>query len=160
MPGALDYDAVDTLLSGIPMTDSISRKAPKDSAPLRKTYRSPVLSQYGDVKRLTRGNGNGAGDMAGGAGPMTKACWIAETLYGVDAPRVLLVRAWLSRCLERRDGWALAVVPLYSRFGQRVAAALKIVPAMKPIFRPLFDRAVSHAFQEYAVQAVARRNFP
>jgi hypothetical protein len=139
------------------MNDSIRKKAPKHGAQPRKAYRSPVLSQYGDVKRLTRGTTGGGGDM-GTAGPMTMtSCWIAEALYGVDTPRVLLVRAWLARCLDRRDGWALVVVPLYGRFGRRMAAAIRFFPALQRIFRPIFDRAVHRAYQEYSTQAIARR---
>ena len=139
--------------------DTIKKVAPAPgSSPNRKAYKPPVLSQYGDVRRLT-GGGGGNGVEGAGAGPMTMVCWIAESLYGVDTPRVLLVRAWLARCLERRDGWALVVVPLYSRFGRRVAAAIRVFPAMKRIFRPVFDRAVRRAFHEYSARAVAQRDF-
>ena len=139
------------------MTDSVNRKVPKAGAKPRKVYRPPVFSKYGDVRRLTGGGGNGGTD-SGGAGPMTRLCWIAETLYGVDTPRVFLVRAWLARCFQRRDGWALFIVPLYVRFGQRVAALVRSVPAMKWILRPVFDRAVRRAYGEYSAQAAARRN--
>lgn len=138
--------------------NTIKKAAPLSSAsPSRKVYKSPVLSQYGDVRRLT-GGGNGTGTEAG-AGPKTMTCWIAESLYGVDTPRVLLVRAWLARSLDRRDWWALVVVPFYSRFGQRVAAVIQVFPSMKRIFRPVFDRAVRRAFHEYSARAVARRDF-
>jgi len=139
------------------MIDPTNRKVPQSGRHPKKAYRTPVLTQYGDVKRLTGGSGNGGGDM-GGAGPMTKPCWIAEALYGVDTPRVALVRAWLARCHKRRDGWALFVVPLYVRFGQRVAGAVRTFPALQRIFRPVFDRAVQRAYGEYALQAVARRD--
>lgn len=138
------------------MTDSANKKVPKAGKP-RKPYRAPVFSKYGDVRRLT-GGGSGAGADAGGGGPMTMMCWIAEALYGVDAPRVFLVRAWLTRCLERRDGWALFIVPLYVRFGQRMAVLVRTVPAMKRILRPVFDRAVRRAYAEYSAQAAVRRN--
>lgn len=139
------------------MTDSASKKVPKAGAMPRKPYRAPVFSKYGDVRRLTGGGGQGGVD-SGGGGPMTRLCWIAEALYGFDAPRVHLVRAWLARCFERRDGWALFIVPLYVRFGQRVAALVRTVPAIKWIFRPVFDRAVRRAYGEFSAQAAARRN--
>ena len=139
------------------MIDSIKKKVPQSGARPKKVYRSPVLSQYGDVKRLTGGGNGGAGDGGATAGK-TKVCWVAEALYGIEAPSVVLVRAWLTTCSERRDWWAHIIVPLYARFGQRVASAILIFPAMKRIFRPVFDRAVRRAFQEYAVRAVARRD--
>lgn len=89
---------------------------------------------------------------------MTMMCWIAEALYGVDTPRVVLVRAWLARCFKRRDWWALFIVPLYVRFGQRMAVLVQTVPAMKWILRPVFDQAVRRAYAEYSAQAATRRN--
>ena len=140
------------------MTDSASKKVPKAGPKPRKPYSAPVFSKYGDVRRLT-GGGGGPGADGGGGGAMTMVCWIAEALYGVDTPRVVLVRAWLARCFKRRDGWALFIVPLYVRFGQRVAAHVRTIPAMKWIFRPVFDRAVRRAYREYSTQAIARRDF-
>jgi len=137
--------------------DKRDKKAPQSGSTVKKPYRAPVLSQYGDVKRLTGGMMGGSGDMIGPVGD-SRVCWIAEALYGVDAPRVALVRGWLARCYGRREGWALFAVPLYRHAGQRVAAALRAFPGLQRIFRPLFDRAVRRAYQEYAVQAVAQRD--
>jgi hypothetical protein len=89
--------------------------------------------------------------MAGG-GP----CWIAEVLYGIDAPRTRLVRAWLTKSYKRRDPVARIVVPLYRRFGVAVAGVLRNRPGLQPLFRPLFDRAVKSAHREYAGRAVLR----
>lgn len=113
----------------------------------KKAYQSPVLSVFGDVRRLTGGGGGTTTDAGGG---MTKMCWIAEALYGADAPRVVLVRAWLTRHYEHADGWALVVVPLYMRFGQRVAALVRILPFLRQVFRPIFDGAVRRAYGEFA----------
>lgn len=137
--------------------DTSRKKVPQSGATPKKVYRTPVLSQYGDVKRLTGGMAGGMGD-GGGTTGNSMSCWIAETLYGVDAPRVALVRGWLARCYDRREWWALFIVPLYGRFGQRVAAAIRVFPALQRIFRPIFDRAVCRAYREYAVRAVAQRD--
>jgi hypothetical protein len=137
--------------------DTTKKKVPQSGATSKKAYRPPVLSQYGDVKRLTGGMMGGSGDGAGTTGN-SRICWIAETLYGMEAPRVTLVRGWLARCYDRREWWALFIVPLYSRFGQRVAAAIQAFPALKQIFRPIFDRTIRRAYQEYAVRAVAQRD--
>ena len=123
---------------------------------VRKIYCSPVLIVYGDVRRLTSGGGGVMMNDLGVVGANTRPCWIAEVLYGVDSPRVILVRAWLSRCFERNVWWALAVVPLYVRFGRKVAFATSRSPFLQRILRPVFDRAVRGAYSEYAATAFAR----
>ena len=136
--------------------DKIKQPAPPAGEP-KKPYCTPVLSSYGDVRQLTRG-GNGTGNDAGGAGPMTKVCWIAEALYGYDAPRVFLVRAWLAQCFERGDWWSIVIVPLYRRFGKRVASGIRAYPILERLFRPAFDCAVRHAFRAHSAEFVVRSN--
>ena len=134
-------------------------KVKQSTSPIRipkKPYRTPVLSLYGDVRQLTRG-GNGTGVDAG-VGPMTMVCWIAEALYGYDAPRVFLVRAWLAQCFERGDWWSIVIVPLYRRFGKRVASGIRAYPILERLFRPAFDCAVRHAFRAHSAEFVVRSN--
>lgn len=120
------------------------------SQPGKKKYESPRVVCYGTVAKLTRGGtGNGSD---GPTHPHTRTCWIAEVLYGIDAPRTQLVRAWLTECYERREPWSLVVVPLYRRFGQRVAGFLRTYPAFNCVFRPLFDLGVTRALRERARQ--------
>jgi len=88
---------------------------------------------------------------------MTKHCWIAEVLYGIDAPRTRLVRAWLTESYERRDPMARILVPLYSRFGLAIADLLRNCSVLQLVFRPLFDRAAECAHREYASRAVLRQ---
>jgi len=88
----------------------------------------------------------------------TRKCWIAEALYGYDTPRVLLVRGWLTECYDRRIWWALAIVPLYVKFGERVAAAIRVSPGLARLFRPAFDGAVLQGFRAYGSKALLRRN--
>ena len=93
--------------------------------------------------------------MGDGGGAMSMAmCWIAEVLYGVDAPRTRLVRSWLTESYERREPITRIVVPMYSRFGVSVAGLLREYPVLERIFRPLFDRAVKRAHWEYAWRLV------
>ena len=132
--------------------DAPDRKAPRVT---RKIYSTPRVVYYGDVTSLTRGGGGTNGD-GGGAMSMI-ACWIAEVLYGVDAPRTRLVRAWLTEAYERRDLTARIVVPLYSRFGVRIAGLLRRHRVLQPAFHLLFDRAVKRAHREYAGRAVLLR---
>lgn len=114
----------------------------------RKPYRKPELSFYGDVSQLTRGDISNMSSDAGGAA--TRMCWIADELYGVAAPRTVLVRAWLNDVYDRRTGWALVAVPLYRRFGVRVARRLRSSILLESILRPLFDHAVRRAHRRYA----------
>ena len=75
-------------------------------------------------------------------------------LYGIDAPRTHLVRAWLTDSYERHDPMARVALPLYSRFGVAIAGLLQKHPILKPLFRPLFDRAVKCAHKNYAGRAI------
>jgi hypothetical protein len=114
----------------------------------RKAYRRPELSFYGDVSQVTRGNASNMSGDAGGAA--TKMCWIAQELYGVAAPRTVLVRAWLNDAYDRRLGWALVAVPLYRRFGVQLARRLRSSTLLDSVLRPLFDHAVRCAHRKYA----------
>ncbi|MFB3916272.1 MAG: hypothetical protein ACE14M_06060 [Terriglobales bacterium] len=115
----------------------------------RRTYKAPRVSRYGHVAQLTRGGGGNGKD----ASTMhTKQCWIAEALYGVDAPRTLLVRAWLSECYGQHQRWARIVVPLYRRFGMRMAGIMARIPMLKAPVRPLFDRAARLASRSYVTK--------
>jgi len=119
----------------------------------KRKYKAPRVICYGDVATVTRGSGHGKFDVHG----TSKNCWIAEALYGVDAPRTQLVRAWLTECYERREPWSLVVVPLYRRFGQRIAAFLRSWPVFKSMFRPLFDLGVRRAHRDSAAALLAMR---
>lgn len=125
----------------------------RESSASKKEYQAPRLKFYGNVVQLTRGGGGHGSDGTGH--PHTKSCWIAEVLYGVDAPRTHLVRAWLTECYEQRQPWSLIAVPLYSRFGQRVAAFLRSYPIFKSLFRPLFDLGVRRAHRNRTVALLA-----
>ena len=118
----------------------------------KKKYQGPQLVCYGSVAQLTRGGGGGGKDTDGFH---TKVCWIAEVIYGVDAPRTQMLRAWLTECYGRREPWSLVVVPLYSRFGERIAAFLRSYPAFKVLFRPLFDLGVRRAHRDRTAALLA-----
>jgi hypothetical protein len=119
----------------------------------KQKYQSPQLVCYGTITKLTKGTGIHGND---GAGSLTKnPCWIAEVIYGVDAPRTQLVRAWLNDCYEQRVPWSLVVVPLYCRFGQRTARLLHSIPVFKNLFRPLFDLGVRRAHRDLAATLLA-----
>jgi hypothetical protein len=115
----------------------------------KKSYRAPQLTCCGSVAELTQTKGGSGND---GSGHFSKQCWIAEVLYGLDAPRTRIIRVWLTECYDRRDWWALIAVPLYRGFGQRVAGFLRKYPVAQAAFRPLFDRAISKAHVEYSAR--------
>ncbi len=121
----------------------------------KKTYRQPELTSYGDVSRITRG-GNGASNDTGGSGTHTMVCWVAEVLYGIDAPRTHLVRAWLTDCYEQRVRWALFVVPIYRRFGRNVAELVRSHRIVQRLLRPVFDHAVTCAHRDFASRIADR----
>ncbi len=131
----------------------MKKSSPQEHTLPKKNYSAPRLTCYGEVTQVTRGQG-GNGLDGGKLGKSRPACWIAEVLYGFDAPRTRLVRAWLAESYKRRDPLARVVVPLYSRLGVAVARMMRRYPVLQPVFRPLFDRAVKRAHREYAERAV------
>lgn len=144
------------------MKKTVSVSSQKSNAG-KKKYEGPRLVCYGTVAKLTRG-GTGGGADGTGHGAHSKHCWIAEVIYGADTPRTQLVRAWLTECYDRREPWSLIVVPLYRRFGQRIAALLRRFPVFKNTFRPLFDLWVRRAHRDrttalLAVIAAANASF-
>lgn len=132
------------------MKEQVNLPSQKSDAS-KKKYQIPRLKYYGNVVQLTRGGGGTGND----AGRHTKHCWIAEALYGVDAPRTQLIRAWLIECYDRHEPWSLVAVPLYRRFGERVAAFLRSYPAFKRAFRPLFDLGVKRAHRDRSAALLA-----
>lgn len=124
----------------------------------RKPYTPPRLVAYGHVKDIIQGGG-GMGNDASGTPPggASKACWVAEALYGVDDPRTLLLRAWLSTAYdERRAGWIF--IAMYRRFGRGTANLIQRGYLPRQLVQPLFDALVEKALDESAgALAAARR---
>jgi len=118
----------------------------------------PVRSKFGRVPDASAAIAGGSGHGTDGGAPgHSKHCLIAEVIHGVDTPRTQLVRARLTECYERREPWSLVVVPLYRRFGQRIAAFLRSWPVFKNVFRPLFDLGVRRARRDRAAALFAMR---
>lgn len=110
----------------------------------KKPYTPPRLVAYGDFKSIVQGSSGKRGDGSPGD---TKPCWIAEALYGVDDPRTILLRAWLTAAyLEKRRWWWL--VAAYMRLGRTVANALRKSVVLRRGFRVLFDVLVRKASSE------------
>jgi hypothetical protein len=123
----------------------------------RKPYAPPRVVDYGHVKDIIQGGGGMMSDAAGTPpGGNSKGCWIAEALYGVDDPRTLLLRAWLSVAYdERRPGWWF--IALYRRFGRATADLIYRGYLPRRLFQPLFDMLVEKALDSSAHAIVAAR---
>jgi hypothetical protein len=134
-------------------------KKPSDSKPSagRKPYTSPKLVSHGHVKDIIQGGGGKKFDTGGAKGAgNSKGCWIAEALYGVEDPRTLLLRAWLSVAYEeRRAGWWF--IALYQQFGRATADLIYRGYLPRQLFRPVFDVLVDKALSESAQTIMARR---
>jgi hypothetical protein len=125
------------------MSESAGQTSSK-SAP--KPYKRPQLVTHGHVKDLVQGTG---GKKKDAVGRNSKSCWIAEVLYGVDDPRTLLLRSWLSSIhQERRRGWMC--VSLYQTFGRATANLIACGVLPRGLFQPLFDALVEKALAERA----------
>jgi hypothetical protein len=91
----------------------------------------------------------------GKGNPASKACWIAEALYGTDVPRTLIVRAFLSEALEqRRPGWPF--IAAYTKVGRQVASLIRSGHLPERVFRPLFDRLVARAANDFVRRSTRR----
>ena len=120
----------------------------------RKPYAPPRLSSYGHVKDIVQGNAGNRND--GGPG-LSKICWVAEALYGVEDPRTLVLRAWLTAIhRERRPGWLL--VELYRRFGLKTADLIRAGRLPRRAFLPVFDRLAVRAFDAAARTVLDERH--
>jgi hypothetical protein len=104
------------------------------------------------VKDVVKGS---TGAMADGAPGDTKSCWIAEALYGVESPRVHLIRGWLSDVYdERRPGWMF--VRLYGLTGRRVAALIRAGRIPAAPFSRLFGYLTARAADDRARLVTSR----
>lgn len=122
--------------------------------PSRKPYVKPRLTCYGHVRDIVQGGGGTRNDAT--THNNSKSCWIAEALYGVDAPRTLVLRAWLSQAREqKRRGWFL--ISLYARFGRTVADRIRSGHIPARLFLPLFDYLFVKANDHTARMLMASR---
>jgi hypothetical protein len=106
---------------------------------VKKPYSPPRLACYGTLEDIVKGRGGTKSDTAG-----SKACWIAEALYGVDAPRTFLVRAWLTDIHDQKRRGA-CLVSLYIKVGRAVGAMTARSRILQRLLRPLFDTLVRAA---------------
>ena len=101
----------------------------RPTATPRKPYTKPRVTCYGHVKDIVQGS-SGTGADGGTFNHSRAPCWIAEALYGVDTPRTLLVRGWLTEAYDQKRRWWF-LISLYRTFGRPVAGLIRrgAVPA-------------------------------
>src|SRR5450759_1523837 len=119
-------------------------ETPQKQSPTKKPYARPTLTAYGSLKDIVQGSHGGLSD---GTPGNTKACWIAEALYGAHDPRTFLLRSWMTGIYDaRRSGWPLVV--LYRRSGPILARAICVRPILRRAFRALFDAVLGKALRD------------
>jgi len=132
----------------------LSQKTEGSTTPRRKPYVKPRVISYGHVKDIVQGGGGTQNDPS--THQASKApCWIAEALYGIDAPRTLLVRGWLVEAYDRKCRWSF-LISLYSRYGRTLAGLIRRGRLPARLFVPLFDFLVVKAHADTA-RALTRR---
>jgi len=118
----------------------------------KKPYKSPRVITYGHVKDIVKGVLQVGND--GGVGH-SKNCWIAESLYGVDSPRTLLVRGWLAEMAAATRRWQIFSAT-YTVIGRRVAGLIGRGWLPRTPFRRLFDALVARATDHSMCRVAAR----
>jgi hypothetical protein len=108
----------------------------------RKSYASPRIVTYGFVKDIVKGNHGELSDQ--GQATFSRQCWIAEAVYGVEAPQTMLVRAWLPEASRQAYRWWLFCA-LYRLVGRQIAALIRNGYMPSSLFRPGFDGLLARA---------------
>jgi len=127
-------------------------EAPRKQTSSKKPYTPPSVIAYGSLKEIVQGT---TGVMSDGAAGDTKACWIAEALYGERDARTFLLRSWMTGIYDaRHSGWPL--VALYRRTGPVLARAIRATPLLRRGFHVVFDALLGKAFRRLAVVAKTR----
>jgi hypothetical protein len=120
----------------------------------RKPYATPQLTCYGHVKDIVQGEG---GMMNDAGADMSRPCWIAEALYGLDDARTLILRSWMWKAyVDRRPWWFL--VGIYIKCGHTIASLIRRRRLQRRLFLPLFDFLARKAFDASAHRLRARRH--
>jgi hypothetical protein len=84
-----------------------------------------------------------AGTAAGGL--LSKGCWIAAEIFGGwTEPRTVLVREWLNEEVPKTR-LGRFIVGMYMRFGERIAARIRVSNPLRAFFTPLFEEALCRA---------------
>lgn len=102
------------------------------------------LGQLALLSQLFGGGGSSAG-LTGFANPQVGGfCWIAEELYGVDAPKTHAIRGWLKNEYSQTP-IGKQFTDWYQTNGERVAEKIKNDQPLREKFQRLFDMFASFA---------------
>lgn len=102
------------------------------------------LGQLALLNQLFGGGGSSAG-LTGFANPQVGGfCWIAEELYGVDAPKTHAIRGWLKNEYSQTP-IGKQFTDWYQANGERVAEKIKNDQPLREKFQRLFDMFASFA---------------
>lgn len=81
--------------------------------------------------------GGGGGAVLGGA-----MCWIAEAIYGIDAPETNCLRAYVNLYLPTK-WWGRPIVAFYRKFGRWIAKHRRLCLLLKPLFDAALNQMAS-----------------
>lgn len=98
----------------------------------------------GGLSALTYGGGTaGAGAGAAGTygGSMAMGCWIAEAIYGTNAPETGVIRWWLNIHFAKQS-IGRVVMALYRKYGRGIAGYVRRWTWLRQVLRPIFDLAL------------------
>lgn len=111
------------------------------------------IAAYGPWMAAIQAAGQAASaGLSGGAGGGKGGCWIAEAIYGENDARTHLLRSWLNT--EFTEHWyGRAVMRVYLKFGERVAAKVRQWPLLKAALKPLFELALASAVRDRSLPA-------
>lgn len=74
---------------------------------------------------------------------MAAGCWIAEAIYGPNAPETGVVRWWLNTHFVKRPVGRV-VMTCYRKYGRQIAECVQRWNWLKLVLRPLFNVALRH----------------
>lgn len=100
-----------------------------------------ALGNEGQQQSVSREFNASAKYGTGGGGVM---CWVAGALYGDGSPEQQAIRSWLLAQAQVSRTWA-AFVALYRRYGERLAARMRISPLLTRLIRPIFAAILRRA---------------
>jgi hypothetical protein len=109
---------------------------------MAQSSNSPWNAAFGALGNI---GGMAAGGYFSGLNKPPAPCWIAAELYGGwHEPRTVIIRHWLQHYFSSH--WiGQKIVNLYAKYGERTAHLIRIYPALRMVFLPIFSLALRQA---------------
>jgi hypothetical protein len=110
---------------------------------------SAAGNQYSSIaNQQAEGKATQLGFISSLAGSAAEAgagfCWIAMALFGEDSYEVAMIRLYLARYASQH-WFGRAMVSLYKRYGQWVAAHIRKSRVWRAVWTPVFEALYAHA---------------